>query len=211
MVEIDKFINFLAGFFFGILGILEKLPPEKSAFVSIAFFALALFWYNTGRLFLIGWMVKLLWLVTITPLIICLWLFAWFVNAFIEHIRASAKLKTFTIAALFFGGAFCYQEHPDLLPFVGVGGFIYLYLLRYGLNEDKYKRWIGYLPRARKEPEPRERKASKTIKKTIIKEEQKAELLPKPVVKIAFQQKQKITKESDFLTLMDEVLTKNMR
>lgn len=104
------------------------------------------------------------------------------------------------------------DENPDLLPFIGGGGFVFFYLLRYGVNEDKAKRLVLYLPKARREPEKSAQKqARKLNKKIVIEQEQKAELLPPPVVKIAFQQKQKITKESDFLTLMDEILTKNMR
>jgi hypothetical protein len=100
---------------------IPQIDPGLLMLGGGVFLLFALIWYNTGRFFLIGWLVKILWL-PLNVLSVFIWVFAAFgVNVIFDILRSqvafSRVLSLGLIGACYY--AFEYGGEyfiPTLLP-----------------------------------------------------------------------------------------------
>jgi len=149
--------------------------------ISIAAFLIALvaFWYSTGRFFIVGWMVKIIWL-PINILCALLWVIAVIINTILDFIRAS-KLFRFIMFGLLAWNAYAYSEAPESLVYIAPFSIAVFLILKFGLNDTTIKRWIFTAPQARKSytPQPKKTKLQKEFES-----DKNKKLLPPPIVQI---------------------------
>lgn len=112
------------------------------------FVVLALYWYNTGRFFLVGWLVKILWL-PINFLMALLWFFAVVFNLFFDFIRNNIIFKRLIFLCLIGLIYFIYSVHPAHLLAYSFLSFFIFYLVMFGINEEAIRHKIFYLPTAK--------------------------------------------------------------
>lgn len=150
----------------------------------VVFIVLALYWYNTGRFFLVGWLVKILWL-PINFLMTLLWFFAVVFNLFFDFIRNNIMFKRLIFLCLVGSLYFIYSVHPEHLIFYSILSFSAFYLVMFGLNEEAIRHKIFYLPTAKRTParKVRKPKAIKPKKATVSSKGQ--ETGQPPIVQIA--------------------------
>jgi hypothetical protein len=176
----------------------DNLSPELLICLSAGFLIIGLFWYNTGRFFLIGWIVKILWFFTITPVAFIVWLIASVINSVFDTIRGITVLVWLVRGILIFADwyAFNNAEYNDFLPFLLIVSFVFFYLTKYGLPEQKISSWIKYSPKARRTP-------TKQQKLKPIKTEPMAEDLPHPQVKPVLKKQGYFETEAEIKTKLD--------
>jgi hypothetical protein len=181
--------------------LLKNFSPEILVFLSVGFLILGLVWYNTGRFFLIGWIVKLLWLFTIAPLAFVIWLFASITNSIFDTIRGVIFFVWLVRGVLVFADWYAMNnpEYNDFLPLLLVVSFLFFYLTKYGLPEQKFSRWIKSSPKARRTPTARP-------KLKPLKTEPMAEDLPRPEVKPLLKKQGYFETEAEIKTKLDEHL-----
>jgi hypothetical protein len=158
--------------------------PEFLYFGGVAFAVLALYWHNTGRFFLVGWLVKILWL-PINAVMAVLWFFAVVFNLFFDFIRNNLIFKRIIFLCLIGLIYFIYSVHPEHLFFYSILSFLAFYLVMFGINEEAIRHKIFYLPTAKRIPplKVRKPKAAKPKKATISSKGQ--ETGQPPIVQIA--------------------------
>jgi len=146
---------------------------------SVFIIALVLFWYTTGRFFLVGWLVRIAWL-PINLLCAILWIIAVIINTILDFIRAS-KLFRFIMFGLIIWNAYAYSEAPESLVYIVPFSLAVFLILKFGLNDTTIKRWIFYAPQARTSytPEPKKTKLQKEFEN-----EKNKKLSPPPIVQI---------------------------
>jgi hypothetical protein len=125
--------------------------PEFLYFGGVAFAVLALYWHNTGRFFLVGWLVKILWL-PINAVMAVLWFFAVVFNLFFDFIRNNLIFKRIIFLCLIGLIYFIYSVHPEHLILYLILSLLAFYLVMFGLNEEAIRHKIFYLPTAKRTP-----------------------------------------------------------
>ncbi len=184
----------------------SSLSAEFWLYSGVGFLPLALFWYKTGRLFFIGWIVRVLWLV-VNLLCFFLWVFALVVNSFFDLLRSVflfVGLSSVTLIGL------CYYAFANnesyALPLL-LATLLFFYLVKFGLDEEKFYNWIYYAPRAIKAPPPK----IKRDPKKLMDAEKKAELLPRPLVEILLKKPTNFETETEIIEKLDDHLKKLIR
>jgi hypothetical protein len=174
------------------------LSPDFLLFLAIGFLLLAVFWYQTGRFFLIGWIVKLIWLAIITPLAFALWLVVSIINSIFDTIRGITFLVWFLRLGLIFATwqAGTNPEYSGFFPFLLMVLFLFFYLTKYGLPEQKMASWIKYSPKAKQTP-------IKKPKSKPLKIEPTAEELPRPEVKPLLKKQGNFETEAEIINRLD--------
>jgi len=169
--------------------------------VSIGYLILGLVWYSTGRFFLIGWTVKLIWFFTVSPLVFVLWLFSSIINSIFDTIRGIIWLVWLVRGVLVFADWYAINnpEFNYFLPLLLVVSFLFFYLTKYGLPEQKFSSWITSSPKARQTPTARP-------KLKPLKTEPMAEDLPRPEVKPLLKKQGYFETEAEIKTKLDEHL-----
>jgi hypothetical protein len=167
----DEISYFLAN----ILAELETISLETAVITIALFLPLVIYWRETGRLFFIGWIVRLIFL-PINFIFVFIWLFALIFSIFLNGIRIIQSLKALAILALIGIGIYS----PYLIP---LSGYLF-YLLWFGINSEGIKKYIFFYPKAKRTPQPRinQPKAPK-IKKSFAREQ--AKITEPSLVKIA--------------------------
>lgn len=176
---------------------MDSLDPELFILGGIVFLLLALVWYQTGRLFLIGWLVKVLWL-PINALCALLWVLAAFVvNVFFDILRGFVLLVRLVSLALIGLCAFSFYQNSEFsIPLVIIA-MVFFYLLKFGVKEERLYRWIFYSPQAKRTPAP------KAKHKKLIEDEPKAELLPRPLVRLMVKPQGNFETEAQIIDKLD--------
>lgn len=175
----------------------------------IAFIGLALYWYNTGNFFIIGWIVKILWL-PINILCVFLWIAAVFINRLIlDFIRNNYKLKIIVFGALIWACYYANIYEPTLFIFSIICAVIFSLLIIFGINEDLIKAGIFYLPSTKRTPikkikKPKARKPEKQKSNPVNEKKQKHEALP--VVQILATDGSKFETEREIISKLPQHL-----
>lgn len=141
------------------LSILSRDPLLLVLFGGGVFTILALIWYNTGRFFIVGWIIRLLWLV-VNLVCITLWIVVLFLNGFFDSLRSSFIISRI----IYLGGVglnvYLYYQDPEILIYTVIPTLTLMYLVKFGINEGRVKGWIFYAPKPKQKFE-RPQKAPK--------------------------------------------------
>jgi hypothetical protein len=112
---------------------------------ALLFLSLAIYWRETGRLFLIGWLVRLLWL-PVNVAFIGVWFLSIVLAVIVEIIRNSKFLKT----VVTLGSAWFAYENVLFIPVV-----VYVfYVLWFGVDTERVYQGIFYYPKPKRTPQP---------------------------------------------------------
>jgi hypothetical protein len=170
------------------------------------FLLLAIFWYQTGRFFLIGWLVKIAWLpVNVTCFF--LWIFTSFVNSAFNILRANFWFITALNVGLL---VFCYISYRDNAPYFiqqVIATLVFFYLIKFGLDEGRVKTWITYSPQAKRTPALKPKHEHKKLKKAEI----IAEELPFQTVKTLVRPQKDFETEAEIISNLDNHLQQLMK
>jgi hypothetical protein len=179
---------------------MDSLDPDLLIIGGIVFLLLAIFWYQTGRLFLIGWLVKVLWL-PINVICAVLWIFtAFVVNIFFDILRGFVllvRLLSLTLIALC---AFSFYQNSEFAIPLVIVSMVFFYLLKFGVKEERLYRWIFYSPKAKRTPVP------KSKHRKLQEDEPKAELLPRPLVRLLVKPQRNFETEAKIINKLDDHL-----
>ena len=183
-----------------------NLDADGLLYGGAAFLLLATFWYQTGRLFLVGWIVWVLWL-PVRIICIPIWFTVLKMNDIFDFLRSKFIFKLlfnliFTVILYF-----AYQANSIVFAVAWLVYFGSYLLIRFGLDEERFYRWIKYYPKAKRIP------AAKTDKafKKLMEADKKAELLPRPLVKFLLKPQTKIETEAEIMENLDEHLKQLIR
>lgn len=171
----------------------------------ILFLLLAIAWQQTGRFFVVGWLVRLLWL-SVNLAAVPLWIAAVVLNIFLDMLRASYGVLRATVILILAFNVVVYLENPDGLYFTVPPTLIIFYLLKFGVNEERVKGWIFYSPKPRKIPAPRPKplreKGKKAQKAAPTAAEKGREALQPQAVRIVVKRTKETKREADIIALL---------
>lgn len=144
---------------------------------TMIFLVLTVYWRETGRLFFIGWIVRILWL-PINLAFIGLWFLSIILSVIVEIIRSSKFLKT----VVTLGSAWFAYENMFFIPLV-----VYIfYVLWFGVDTERVYRGIFFYPKAKRTPPPKIRIPKPLKPNKALKQDKatKRKVKPPPLVVI---------------------------
>ena len=186
-----------------IITTIEAVNPDLLLYGGTGFLLLVMVWYFTGRLFLIGWLVKILWL-PINLFCLVLWVFTSFVNSILSLLRINLFFITSVNCGLLVACYIAYRDNAAYFMPLAIGTAVFLYLIKFGLDEGLVKSWIFYSPKARRTPKP------KTDHRKLTQTDQNAEDLPRPTVRFLAKPQAKFETEAQIIEQLDEHLRRLM-
>lgn len=149
---------------------------ERLVIGFIAFLPFALYWRETGRLFFIGWIVRILW-IPINIAFIFIWLLSIILRVIVDIIRSNNLLKFIVIVGL------AWLIYVSIF-FTPLSAYVF-YIVWYGVDTEGVRKYIFYYPKAKrfnlpkiKVPKPpKSPKVAKSEKKGKEKETEKPPLV----------------------------------
>lgn len=181
---------------------MPQIDPGLLMLGGGVFLLLALVWYTTGRFFLIGWLVKILWL-PLNVLSVFIWVFAAFgVNVIFDILRSNVAFSRVLSLGLIGACYYVFEYSGEYFVPLLIVSLLFFYLLKFGLNENRLYGWIFYSPKARRTPPPKPDKEHKKL----MEDEKKAELLPRPLARLLVEQQSGFATEGQIIERLDEHL-----